>query len=141
MCSQSRKKSDFESDMDEESTENDKRSAKSKLARESKPIRHINPLGYRVVVRIVKENNMTDAGLYLPDGAKQNMQESVLAEVVEVASAVDDETHEEANVSGIPHGALVLIPKELGIRVPWDEDLRIIETKNILAIIEEVRLT
>ena len=106
----------------------------------NKPIRRINPLGFRVVVRLVRDSNMTDTGLYLPEGAKQNMQESLLAEVVEVASAVDYDTDEEANVSGIPLGALVLIPKESGIKVPWDEDLRIIETKSVLAIINEVSL-
>lgn len=107
---------------------------------DSKRIRKINPLGYRVLVRVKKSDDVTDAGLYLPEGAKQTMQDSVLAEVIEVASAVDDETHEEANVSGIPLGATVLIPKEIGIKVPWDEMLRIIDTKNILALVEEVRL-
>ena len=107
----------------------------------SKTIRRINPLGYRVVVKIAKDNDMTDAGLYLPEGAKQNMHDSLLAQVIEVASAVDEDTHEEANVSGIPLGAKVLIPKDMGIRVPWNEELRIIETKHILAIVEEVHLT
>ena len=108
---------------------------------ESRRIRKINPMGYRVVVRIVKDSNMTETGLYLPEGSKQNMQESLLAEVIEVASAIDEDTHEEANVSGIPLGATVLIPKELGIKVPWDEDLRIVETKHVLAIVDEVSLT
>ena len=111
----------------------------SQLA-DARPIRRINPLGYRVVVRLVRDNNMTDAGLYLPEGAKQNMQESLMAEVVEVASAVDEDTNEEANVSGIPMGAIVLIPKDAGTRVPWDEELRIIETKQVLAIVDEVSL-
>jgi co-chaperonin GroES (HSP10) len=114
---------------------------KNSTLREARVIRRINPLGYRVVVKIRKDSNMTDTGLYLPEGAKQNMQDSVVAEVIEVASAVDDDTHEEANVSGIPLGAVVLIPKESGVKVPWDEELRIVETKHILAIIEEVRLT
>lgn len=111
------------------------------VRRDSRKIRKISPLGFRVVVRIVKDNDMTDAGLYLPEGSKQTMQDSVLAEVVEVASAVDDDTNEEANVSGIPLGATVLIPKDNGIKVPWDEQLRIIESKFILAIIDEVHLT
>lgn len=108
---------------------------------DSRRIRKINPLGYRVVVKVVKDDNMTDAGLYLPEGAKQNMQESLLAEVIEVASAIDEDTHEEANVSGIPLGAKVLIPKDIGLRIPWDDELRIIETKHVLALIDEVRLT
>lgn len=103
-------------------------------------VRRINPLGYRVVVQIVKEKDISKAGLYLPEGAKENMQESMLAAVVEVASAVDDRTHEETNVSGVPLGSLVLIPRDVGIKVPWDESLRIVETEDILATISEMNV-
>lgn len=107
----------------------------------SKKVRRINPLGMRVVVSIRKDPNMTEAGLYLPEGAKSAMAESVVAEVIEVASAIDDETHEEANVSGIPLGAVVLIPKQAGVRVPWDENLRIVDTKEVLALVHEVSVS
>lgn len=103
--------------------------------------RSIHPLGFRVVVRIRKEEAVTDSGLYLPEGAKTAQQESVLGEVVEVASAIEMDTggqEEEVNVSGVPAGSLVLLPKDVGIKVPWDEDLRIVETKQILAIVSEV---
>jgi co-chaperonin GroES (HSP10) len=89
----------------------------------------------------VRESNVTDTGLYLPEGAKENMQESVLAEVIEVASAVDSRTEEETNVSGIPLGSLVLIPKQQGVKVPWDDELRIIDTREILAVVDEIALT
>ena len=95
----------------------------------------------RILVRIRKDTNKTEAGLYLPDGAKDSMGESVIGEVLEVASAIDDDTKEEANISGIPDGALVLIPKKAGTKVPWDDDLRIVETKEVLAIITELALT
>lgn len=104
-------------------------------------IRSIHPLGFRVVVKIRKEETMTDSGLYLPEGAKSAQQESVLGEVVEVASAIEMDQRgqeEEVNVSGVPAGALVLLPRDAGIKVPWDEDLRIVETKQILAIVSEV---
>jgi co-chaperonin GroES (HSP10) len=113
----------------------------AKSGSESKKVRKINPLGMRVVVRIKKDGNQTDGGLYLPEGAKQAMAEALIAEVIEVASAIDDHTDEETNVSGIPLGALVLISKEVGVRVPWDEELRIVETKNILAIVNEISIT
>jgi co-chaperonin GroES (HSP10) len=109
--------------------------------RQVRPIRRLHPLGFRVVARIVKDSNVTDSGLYLPEGAKENMQESVLAQVIEVASTVDSRTDEETNVSGIPLGSLVLIPKTLGIKVPWDEELRIIDTREILALVDEITLT
>lgn len=103
-----------------------------------KKIRRINPLGMRVVVRMYRDTNMTEGGLYLPEGAKQNMAESLLAEVVEVASAHDTHTDEDTNVSGVPLGAKVLIAKTAGVKVPWDDDLRIVETKEVLAMIEEI---
>jgi co-chaperonin GroES (HSP10) len=107
----------------------------------SKPVRRINPLGMRVVVKVLPDTQQTESGLYLPEGAKREMSESLMAEVVEVASAVDDHTDEETNVSGVPLGALVLIRKEIGIKVPWDDALRIVETKDILAVIHEVAIS
>jgi co-chaperonin GroES (HSP10) len=94
----------------------------------------------RVVVKIRKDSNTTKTGLYLPEGAKQAADESLLGEVLEVASAHDLDSNEETNISGIPLGALVLIPKDAGVKVPWDEDLRIIDTKNVLALVYESTL-
>jgi co-chaperonin GroES (HSP10) len=111
------------------------------LSAQGRPMRRLHPLGFRVVARIVKDSNVTDSGLYLPEGAKETMQESILAQVIEVASTVDSRTDEETNVSGIPLGSLVLIPKNQGIKVPWDEDLRIIDTREILALVDEITLT
>ena len=110
-------------------------------AQHGRSMRRLHPLGFRVVARVIKDANVTDSGLYLPEGAKETMQESVLAEVIEVASTVDTRTEEETNVSGIPLGSLVLIPKNLGIKVPWDEELRIIDTREILALVDEITLT
>ena len=94
----------------------------------------------RVVVRVFKDTNISEGGLYLPEGAKLNMAESMLAEVVEVASAHDTHTDEDTNVSGIPMGAKVLILKSAGVKVPWDEELRIVETKEVLAMVEEIAI-
>ena len=94
-----------------------------------------------MLVSLCDEQDMTDGGLYLPEGAKQNMDESSLAIVVEVASAHDTDTDEEANVSGIPLGATVLIAKNSGVRVPWDDKLRIVNTKDILGIVDEVSVS
>lgn len=113
----------------------------ARLREPKKTVRRVNPLGFRVVVRLTPDNNMSEGGLYLPEGAKQNMTESILAEVIEVASAVDTHTDEETNVSGIPLGALVLIPKTAGVKIPWDDDLRVVETKEVLAIVDEVNLS
>ena len=106
----------------------------------ARKIRKISPLGFRVVVSILNESDMTEGGLYLPEGSRQNMSESLLASVIEVASATDEDTDEEHNISGIPLGATVLIEKTAGVRVPWDERLRIVNSKDILALVEEVSL-
>jgi co-chaperonin GroES (HSP10) len=130
--------------MDEFLKDSDIRSVSSSGASgavsKSRQLRKINPLGMRVVVHIRRDNSRTEAGLYLPEGAKQLMHESLLGEVVEVASAVDIDSDEEANISGVPEGALVLIRKDVGVKVPWDEDLRIVETKDVLAIVHEVEV-
>jgi len=107
----------------------------------AKPIRRLHPLGLRVVAKVVKDANVTEGGLYLPEGAKESMQESVLAQVIEVASAVDTRTEEETNISGIPLGSMLLIAKTVGVKVPWDDSLRIIDTREILALVDEIRLT
>jgi co-chaperonin GroES (HSP10) len=106
----------------------------------SKRIRRIHPLGLRIVARIVKDSNVTDSGLYLPEGAKEAGQESFLAEVIEVASTLDSRTEEETNVSGIPLGAMVLIPKSAGTKVPWDDSLRVVDTREVLAMVDEISL-
>ena len=108
---------------------------------EKRQIRRLHPLGLRVGGCIQRDANVTDSGLYLPEGAKEAMQESIVAKVIEVASALDSDTAEETNVSGIPLGATVLIPKSAGVRVPWDDDLRIVETPDVLALVDEIQLT
>ena len=40
--------------------------------------------------------------------------------------------------SGVPHGANVLFPKDAGTRVPWDEELRLLDVKSIPATVEEI---
>lgn len=101
-------------------------------------IRKVSPLGMRVVVKLVAEADTSDAGLYLPPGAKDAMAESMLAEVIEVASATDDRTSEETNISGIPLGSNVLIRKNSGVKVPWDESLRVVDTAEVLAVVTDI---
>jgi co-chaperonin GroES (HSP10) len=113
---------------------------KPKRSSASRRIRKVHPLGYRVLVRIQRDSNVTDTGLYLPEGAKLSMAESVLAEVIEVASTLEEDSDEETNVSGIPMGARVLIAKNAGVRIPWDDELRLVDTKDVLALVDEISL-
>jgi len=117
--------------------------------RPRKVSRHIQPLGPRVLVRLVKTPDRSESGLYLPAGAKESHSEALLAEVVEVARTQpkaayiaddddddDDDTGLGANVSGIPVGAQVLFAKDQGIAVPWDETLRLLSVRHVLAIVD-----
>jgi chaperonin GroES len=100
--------------------------------------RLILPLGMRVLVQVLRDEDRTDAGLYLPQGAKDAQLEALYGEVIEVAR--DRPTTDEAgeNVSGVPHGARVLFRKDAGVRVPWDERLRVLDVKDVLATVEEI---
>jgi len=119
--------------------------------------RHVQPLGPRVLVRIRDIPARLESGLYLPATAVSTLPEAVLAEVVEVArtqpktepplasdgetDAADDDEAEVTlgqNVSGIPLGALVLFGRDHGVRVPWDDRLRLVEVRHILAIVDEI---
>jgi len=108
------------------------------LAPPKRRIRHIQPLGLRVLVRIAPEEQRTTGGLFLPQGVAQKHEDALFGEVVEVARAHVEEDDLGENVSGVPAGAMVLFPKDAGHRVPWDHDLRLVEVKQILAVVEEV---
>ncbi|TMQ09659.1 MAG: co-chaperone GroES [Deltaproteobacteria bacterium] len=100
--------------------------------------RLILPLGMRVLVQVIRIEERTDAGLYLPAGAKEAQDEAFYGKVIEVARDRPTTSELTENVSGVPHGAHVLFRKEAGVRVPWDDRLRLIDVKDILATVEEV---
>lgn len=106
--------------------------------RDGKPHRLIMPLGLRVLVQVIKIEERTDAGLYLPAGAKEAQDDAFYGKVVEVARDRPDTDDLGENVSGVPHGSHVLFRKEAGVRVPWDDRLRLIDVKDILATVEEI---
>lgn len=113
----------------------------AELEKRPRLIRHIQPLGPRVLVRVLPEAELSDAGLYLPAGARERTQEALYGEVVEVARAQAGAQTEEGlgvNVSGVPCGARILFLKTAGTRVPWDEALRVLEVKEVLATVEEI---
>lgn len=103
-----------------------------------RPHRLILPLGMRVLVRIVSDHDRTDSGLYLPAGAKEAHDEALYGEVIEVARDRPTSDDVAENVSGVPHGARVLFRKAAGVRVPWDDLLRLLDVKDVLATVEEL---
>lgn len=119
--------------------------------------RHVQPLGPRVLVRIIKDPDRLESGLFLPEGAKENTRQALLGEVVEVARTMpkvgfdyDDPEHDDddddddegvnfgENVSGIPLGAKVLFGKHRGLSIPWDDSLRVVDVRHLLAIVDEI---
>ena len=115
--------------------------------------RHIQPVGPRVLVRIVKGPDRAESGLFLPQGVKEDHAAAMLGEVLEVARTMpkadlrgededgdddDDDSRLDLgkNVSGIPLGANVLFEKQRGIAVPWDETLRLLEVRHVLALVD-----
>ena len=96
------------------------------------------PLGLRVLVQVIRIEERTDAGLYLPAGAKEASDDALYGKVIEVARDRPTSDDVTENVSGVPHGAHVLFRKEAGVRVPWDDRYRLIDVKDILATVEEV---
>ena len=110
----------------------------SPVISESRPHRLILPLGMRVLVQVFRVEERTDSGLYLPAGAKEAQDEALYGKVIEVARDRPTTDDVAENVSGVPHGAMVLFRKEAGVRVPWDDRLRLIDVKDVLATVEEV---
>jgi len=115
--------------------------------------RHVQPLGPRVLVRVIKSEDRSEAGLFLPQGVKDESAAALLGEVVEVARTMpkadglpgdeDDDDDDDGpkadlgtNVSGVPLGANVLFERQRGISVPWDEGLRLLEVRHVLAIVD-----
>ncbi|KIG14033.1 hypothetical protein DB30_07300 [Enhygromyxa salina] len=106
-----------------------------------------------MLVRVIKDPDRLDSGLFLPEGAKENARQALLGEVVEVARTMpkvayefgpdDDDDDDDgagfgANVSGIPLGAKVLFGKARGLAVPWDDSLRVVDVRYLLAIVDEI---
>jgi len=79
--------------------------------RRKKTHRLILPLGMRVLVQVLRDEDRTDAGLYLPAGAKEAQDQAMYGKVIEVARDKPTTDVEAENVSGIPNGANVLFKK------------------------------
>ncbi len=124
-------------------TATESQSRPDKKERSHNVSRHVMPVGPRILVRILKAEDRSSGGLFLPSGAKEDAAEATYATVVEVARAPLDEDDDKGfgrNVSGIPLGSNVLLPKTSGTPVPWDEKLRILDVKDVLAVVEEIGL-
>ena len=96
------------------------------------------PLGMRILVQVLQGDERTDAGLYLPANAKEASDEASFGLVIEVARDRPTTDDIVENVSGLPLGAKVLFKRAAGARVPWDDRLRLLDVKDVLATVEEM---
>ena len=87
----------------------------------------LQPLGGRVLVRLLAEESVTSSGLYVPDTAKEKPQRG------EVVAVGDD-----AEMIKVAVGDRVLFPKYTGteVRLGADDHL-IIDSTDLLAILRE----
>jgi chaperonin GroES len=87
----------------------------------------VQPLGSRVLIRIIPEESMTTSGLYVPDTAKEKPQKG------EIAAVGDD-----SEVIKVSVGDTVLFPKYTGAEIKIaGEDHLIIDSSDLLAILRD----
>jgi chaperonin GroES len=88
----------------------------------------IKPLGERVVIQPVEEDNRTDSGLYIPDTAKEKPQTGVVVAV--------GEGSEETPIT-VKVGDKVLFPKYTGTDIKLGgEEYIIMDFEKVLAVLQ-----
>lgn len=93
----------------------------------------LKPLGDRLIVEVLEDEDTTESGIVLPDTAKERPQEGTILSVGP-GRVLDDGKREPMEVS---EGQKVLFQKYAGTEFKLDEDeLLILSQKDILAVIE-----
>jgi len=94
---------------------------------------NIKPLGDRVLVRPMKEQEVKKGGIIIPDTAKEKPQEG---KVISVGTGKLDDSGKVIPFN-VKKGDKVLLPKYGGTEVKIDdEDYQIVREEDILAVIE-----
>ena len=92
----------------------------------------IRPLGERVLIELVKEEEVSKGGIIIPDSAKEKPQEG---KVIAVGTGKLDENGKILPFN-VKKGDLVLMPKYGGTEVKIDDkEYQIVREDDILAII------
>lgn len=87
----------------------------------------IKPLGARVVIQPLEEENRTNSGLYIPDTAKEKPQTGLVMAI--------GENTEKVTIS-VKVGDKVLFPKYTGTEIKFgSEDYIIMDFKIVLAVL------
>ena len=92
----------------------------------------IKPLGERVLIELVKEEEVSKGGIIIPDSAKEKPQEG---KVIAIGTGKLDESGKVVPFN-VKKGDLVLMPKYGGTEVKIDDkEYQIVREDDILAII------
>lgn len=95
---------------------------------------NLKPLGDRVVVKPLEQEERTASGIVLPETAKEKPQKG---EVLAVGAGARDEAGKRVAMD-VQVGDMVLFAKYAGTEIKVDSDkLLILKESDILAIIEE----
>ena len=95
----------------------------------------LKPLGDRLIVRAIEEEEKTASGLVLPDTAKEKPQKG---EVLAVGDGRFDEDGEKRIPLDVSTGDTVLYSKYGGTEIKVDgEDLLVLRESDVLAKIEK----
>ncbi len=93
----------------------------------------IRPLGDRVVVKVIEDNEQTSGGIFIPDSAKEKPQKG---EVIAVGYGEFTEKGERKPMD-VKQGDMVLYAKYAGTEIKEGGDLlKILSMKDVLGIIE-----
>ncbi|HZQ99715.1 MAG TPA: co-chaperone GroES [Chloroflexota bacterium] len=94
----------------------------------------LTPLGDRVVVEPVEEEQMTTSGIYLPDTAKEKPQQG---KIIAVGPGAQKDDGKRVPLE-VKVGDTVLYAKYAGTEVKQDgKDLLILSERDILAILKK----
>lgn len=94
----------------------------------------IKPLGDRVLVKPIEQEEVKKGGIIIPDTAKEKPQEG---EVIAVGTGKRDENGKLIEFT-VKKGDRILMPKYGGTEIKIDdEEYQIIREEDILAIIEK----
>lgn len=93
----------------------------------------LKPLGSRVVIKPIEEQDKTAGGIFLPDNAKEKPQRGTVIAV----GAGDRNEKGERIAMDVAEGNIVLFAKYAGTEIKLDgEKLLIMRESDLLAIIE-----
>ncbi|MBQ9688601.1 co-chaperone GroES [bacterium] len=93
----------------------------------------IRPLGDKIVIKVIEDNEQTQGGIFIPDNAKEKPQKG---EVIAVGEGRTLDSGEKDAV-GVNVGETVLYAKYAGTDVKLDGTVyKILSIKDVLAVIE-----